>query len=222
MASRPRAAIWYRPPQRRSQIVSRVSENLEKSYGTPRFGNPQDPVDDLVYVILSTKTSLSMARAVYKTLRKTFRTWEDLLGSPLPKLKRILRPAGLSNVKSKQIYQALQKIRSDFGACRLDSLRATSESDAQTYLTSLPGVSEKVAKCVMMYTLGFRVMPVDTHIYRVAHRLGWTAKKRPDQCHKELESLIPPRRRYAFHVSCMAHGQQVCRPSHPDCENCAI
>ncbi len=89
-------------------------------------------------------------------------------------------------------------------------------------LVSLPGVSEKVAKCIMMYTLNHRVLPVDVHVHRVVSRLGWTKRKRADQCHQELESLVPPRWRYAFHVGCVLHGRAVCRAQKPLCGNCSI
>ena len=86
----------------------------------------------------------------------------------------------------------------------------------------LDGVSEKVAKCVMMYTLGFDVLPVDVHVHRVATRLEWTNRKRADQCHEELEALVKPRYRFAFHVDCICHGRAVCRPKNPRCNDCVI
>src|SRR5262249_43991044 len=90
------------------------------------------------------------------------------------------------------------------------------------YLAELPGVSDKVAKCVMMYTLGFDVLPVDVHVFRVASRLGWTSRCRADQCHDDLEALVQPKHRYAFHVDCICLGRAVCTPVHPDCPACPI
>jgi endonuclease-3 len=113
-------------------------------------------------------------------------------------------------------------ILSDFGHCDLRRIRLWTEFEIQEYLIGLPGVSTKVAKCVMMYTLGCSVLPVDTHVHRIAFRLGWTEKRRPSQCHSELEALVPKDRRYAFHVDCIAHGRSVCRPSNPACNLCCI
>ena len=222
MASTFTAAVWRKSPRVRAQIVRRVCEALERTHGRQRLGNPEDPLDDLVYTVLSNKTSPEMAARTYARVKRRFGTWSELLASNPSVLRRLLRPAGLSTVKSEHIRAALSKITTDFGSCSLLGLRRLRESEVHQYLVSLPGVSEKVAKCVMMYTMGGSVLPVDAHVHRVATRLGWTARKRPDQSHDELEALIPPRRRYAFHVGCIAHGRAVCRPRRPACDRCCI
>jgi endonuclease III len=215
-------AIWKETPSTRSQAVRRVCELLEAAYGRPRLGNPRDPMDDLMYVILSNKTSPIIAGRVYGELKRLFHRWDDLLAGNSRGLRRVLAPAGLFRVRSRQIRAALLKVRKDFGRCDLNRLRAWACEHAQAYLTSLPGVSEKVAKCVMMYSLKARVLPVDAHVHRIAVRLGWTARKRADQCHAELEALVPPSRRYAFHVDCIVHGRVICRPVNPSCGDCRI
>ena len=212
----------YEPPLIDKRVVRRVCEILERTYGRPRLGNPKKPVDDLIYVILSNKTSPQMAQTTFGRVKQRFSNWEDITLSSASVLHRILRPAGLATVKSRQIRAMLKTIKADFGSCSLDGFARRSQSEVQEYLVRLPGVSEKVAKCVMMYTLGFSVLPVDSHMHRIARRLGWTNRKRADQCHTELESLIAPQRRYAFHVDCIAHGREVCRPTEPLCRECPI
>ena len=202
--------------------MRRVCEALEKEYGRPRLGNPGDPLDDLVYIIVSNKTSPKAAERTYAVVKRAFPEWGHVLESPPDALESLLHAAGLATVKSKQIRSALRAIRDDFGACDLGRLRRRPESEVQSYLVSLPGVSEKVAKCVIMYTMDGRVLPVDGHVHRISRRFGWTARKRADQCHSELEALVPPHRRYGFHVGCILHGRSVCRPRRPDCQGCCI
>ncbi len=202
--------------------MRRVCERLEAEYGQPRLGNPRSPIDDMVYIILSNKTSPPVAVQTYRRLKKRFRTWNELLRTRKSVARAILEPAGLSTVKSEQLRSALQTIRKDFGRCTLSPLKNRSTVDVEAYLVSLPGVSEKVAKCVIIYTMGRDVLPVDGHVHRVATRLGWTARKRADQCHRELEALVPPHRRYAFHVDCVVHSRKRCRPKDPMCENCCV
>jgi endonuclease III len=214
--------IWNSPPTVRTRKITQVCRKLEQEYGRPRLGNPRNPVDDLVYIILSNKTSPQVARKIYQQLKHTYPNWQQLLDAPIVKVRKILRPGGLSRVKSNQIRAALRRISKDWGQIRLIQLRQYLPQDAEAYLTSLPGVSEKVAKCVMMYTLGFDVLPVDTHVHRVATRLGWTQRKRADQCHVELEALVKPKRRFAFHVDSICHGREVCTPSNPSCHLCLI
>lgn len=216
------AGRWRKPPNVRKDTVRRVCEILKRNYGEPRFGNPEDPLDDLVYIIVSNKTSPEMARRIYAHLKRNFHTWGDVLGSRPTVLQSILKPAGLSTVRARQVRAALKKIKKDFGSCDLNQLKGRPQSEVHDYLVSLPGVSDKVAKCIMMYTLAAKVLPVDVHVHRIAKRLGWTARKRADQCHEELEALVPPARRYAYHVDCIAHGRAVCRPRRPLCEQCCV
>jgi endonuclease-3 len=63
---------------------------------------------------------------------------------------------------------------------------------------------------------------VDVHAFRVASRLGWTSRCRADQCHDDLEALVPPEFRYAFHVGCICLGRAVCTPRRPQCPACPI
>lgn len=217
-----RGTIWTKTPRTRSQTVTRVCRTLEGAYGRKRLGNPRNPLDDLIYVIVSNRTAPFVAKRTFRKLKETYGTWDRVLLSPAALLRSVLEPAGLSNVKSCQLLLALRKIKRDFRACDLSALIGHDESAIQDYLTSLPGVSEKVAKCVMMYTMGANVLPVDVHVHRVATRLGWTTRKRADQCHKELESLVPPRWRYSFHVACVLHGRRICRPNEPLCQSCCI
>jgi endonuclease-3 len=145
-----------------------------------------------------------------------------LPNAPVRAVRSVLKPAGLSNIKARQLRGAIAKIVKDFGRCDLRQMRTWPESEVEEYLIGLPGVSEKVAKCVMMYTLGCSVLPVDTHVHRIASRLGWTKRRRADQSQSELEELVPRDRRYAFHVDCIAHGRTVCRPTTPACSSCCI
>lgn len=214
--------VWNYPAARRAQIVRRVCEALEAQYGRPRLGNPEDSLDDLVFIVLSNKTSSRTSLSIYQQLKMVFLSWNELAAASLQKIKRVLKPGGLSDIKARQLRSALRKVERDFGTCSLKVLRKWSESQVEAYLTSLPGISDKVAKCVMLYTMNFDVLPIDAHVHRVSARLGWTARKRADQCHSELEALVKPKYRYAFHVDCIVHGRQVCRPVNPQCEVCII
>lgn len=214
--------IWSKNSRVRLEIVAGVCGALRSAYGTPRLGNPKTPVSDLVYIIITNKTTPSTARETYQRLRMKYKKWEDMISSRPVALRSVLKPAGLSTVKSRQLMGALRKIKRDFGKCDLRALRGWKEDEIHTYLTSLLGVSDKVAKCVMMYTMGASVLPVDSHVHRIAARLGWTTRKRADQCHQELESLVPPELRYIFHVGGVLHGREVCHPVHPACSRCCI
>ena len=219
---RPSGSIWRRSARSRRTCVRSVCARLVKEYGVPRLGNPRDPLDDLIFVVLSNRTSAAGATRAFRQLKERFSAWDKAIESPPSVLRRILKPIGLSTVRSNQIRAALRQIVNDFGRCDLSGLRKKRRNAAEAYLTSLPGVSLKVAKCVSMYTLDAKVLPVDAHVHRIAGRLGWISRKRADQCHKELEAIVPPALRYAFHVDCIAHGRAICRAKRPACESCCI
>jgi len=214
--------IWNEAPEVRAAIVHAVCSALEGHYGHPRLGNPDDPTDDLVYIIVSNRTTPERAATAYQALKRLCPTWDALPDAPMHALRAALSPAGLASVKSGHLVAAFRKMRTDFGSCDLSRLRDKPTDETLTYLVSLPGVSDKVARCVMMYTLGSEVLPVDAHVHRVTRRLGWTARKRADQSHAELESLVPPAMRYAFHVDCIVHGRTTCRPTAPACSRCPV
>lgn len=195
---------------------------LEAAYGLPRLGNPEDPLDDLVYVLLSNKSAPERAQKAYAELKARFSSWDEVSEDDLPEVVGVLRPTGFATKRAGQLLAIFSRLKEDFGGCSLDALKRRGQQEVFDYLTSFSGVSDKVARCVMMYTMGFKVLPVDAHVHRVAYRLGWTRIDRPENSHDELEALIPPDRRYAFHVDCIAHGRELCRASRPMCEPCNV
>lgn len=199
-----------------------ICRALEREYGSPRHGNPTDPLDDLVYIILSTRTQDRRFGELFRAVRAKFPTWETLTPERLTDLERILAPGGLGRLKARQLLSIMVRLRADFGSTTLAPVSEMADGDAERYLTSLWGVSLKVAKCVMMYTLGRQVLPVDIHVHRVAGRLGLRVKKRPDTSQEWIEAAVPPAQRYGFHVTAVAHGRAVCRPVGPRCEKCCV
>jgi endonuclease III len=209
------------PVAGRPEIVRKVCERLAETYGSPRLGNPRRPVDDLVFIIASNRTGPTVAARVYEALRRRFRSWNDLAAVEFEELEALLTPAGLANKRAKHLIGLATQLRRDFGRVTLAPLRTRSTAEIESYLTSLPGVSEKVAKCVLMYGFRRRVLPVDVHVHRVARRLGWHTHRRADQSHATLEAIVAPALRYGFHTNAIALGRSVCRPT-PLCSACVL
>ena len=202
--------------------VRAVCDRLVSSYGRPRLGNPEAALDDLVFIILSNRTSPDRARSVYAALKREFPRWETMLSTKESTLQEIIRPAGLSGTKSRQLLGILNALVNDSHACSLQWLSQLTVGDAESYLIGLPGVSHKVAKCVLMYAFDFNVLPVDVHVHRISRRLGWVTRQRADQCHADLEAIVKPSLRRDFHVGCIVLGREICRPHRPACERCCL
>ena len=199
-----------------------MCDSLARIYGTPRHGNLSDPLDELVYIILSTRTRDSSFRATFGQLKQALPSWSAVRGEDLARMEEILAPGGLGRLKAGQILSILDRLRGAFGSVTLAPLVAMPDAEAERFLVSLPGVGPKVAKCVLMYSLGRQVLPVDTHVHRVATRLGMRTKRRPDTSQTMIEMAVPPEIRYSFHVNAIALGRSTCLPRNPRCTNCCL
>jgi endonuclease III len=202
--------------------VGNIAVALTKAYGDPRHSNPRNPLDDLIYIILSTRTRGASFAKTFRMLKKAFPNWDGVLPRDRRKIERILVPGGLGRLKTRQIISIVTELRRRFGCATLAPLAKMTDSDAEALLTSLPGVGPKIAKCVLMYTLNRRVLPVDVHVHRVATRLGFKTKKRPDTSQALIESAVPSDLRYSFHVNAVALGRAICVSRRPKCKICPI
>lgn len=204
------------------QTIERICTSLEREYRNPRHGNKTNPLDELIYIVLSTRTQEKAFRSIYANLRSRFKSWANLQPNHHSIIEKILRPGGLSRLKTKQIVGILSRIRLYAHKTTLSFLNKFSTEEAEKFLTSLPGVSKKVAKCVLMYSLDRPVLPVDVHVHRVSKRIGLRVKNRPDSSQDLIEDLIPPKFRYGYHVNAVAHGRKICIPQKPKCLECCI
>lgn len=201
----------------------RIAAILDDSYGSPRHGNKDDPLDELVFILLSQMTTGPSFNRVYDRLKAAYPAWKNLLEVPHRQLKTLIKDAGLSGQKAPRLQAVFQKLKQDFGAVTLQPLAQMTNEDAETYLTALPGIGLKSAKCILMYSLGRHVLPVDTHVWRVTRRLGLVDERVPyTKVHQALEAVTPARARYGLHVNGLAHGRQVCLTLRPRCGICPL
>jgi DNA (cytosine-5)-methyltransferase 1 len=206
-----------------------VARILELLHGTPRLGNKEDPVDELVYIILARKTRENAYQQTFDTLKARFARWDDLLACPRAEIETLVNAGGLSGKKTQSLFGALERLREDFGSCTLEPTRSWADSKLEDFLCSLPEISRKSAYCIMMYSLGRKVFPVDTHVGRVLSRLGPYRELGLSLAgldHKQLQAvladLVPPNLRYSLHVNLLVHGREVCKSSRPLCEQCEL
>jgi len=210
-------------PVRLDLFWRKVDRRL-RVYGASRHGNFDDPLDELVYIILSAQTESYLYSRTFEALRKAFNPWDLLLSETPHRIAKIIRYGGLAHKKAAYIKRSFHKILADTGSLSLVFLRNLPDSAVRQYLTSLPGVGAKTAACVMLYSLGRPVFPVDTHIWRISRRLGVAAPfaKPTDAQERELEDTIPLSLRYRLHVNLLSHGQQTCTTYRPKCSGCVL
>jgi endonuclease-3 len=215
---------WLR--QRAAEVVVRkypaaveeVAAILKHRYRDFNHYNLKDPLDELLFIMCSTKTAETSYRSTFRALKETFPTHLRIAEAPAEYIARPIASGGLSNQKAKAIRNFLDIIVAQFGEPSLK---------AEGFLLSLPGVGKKTARCVLMYSLGRQVFPVDTHCWRIARRLGWVRATQKDKhCAPRdmdrLQSRIPPELRYSLHVNMISLGREICVPAAPRCDECPI
>jgi endonuclease III len=208
----------WRPPSPRR--VRTVRERLRKVYGVPGWPPHQRPLDELVLTVLSQSTNDRNRDAAFAGLRDRFGGWEVVRDAPVEDVEAAIRPGGISRVKSQRIQQILRALDGDLD---LGWLRDAPVDEARDYLCALPGVGRKTAACVLLFSYGRRDVPVDTHVGRVATRLGWL---RPgassSEQHDQMVALTPPGAELELHVNLLRHGRRTCLARAPRCRECVL
>jgi endonuclease-3 len=228
MARTPAGEIFPAPGTRAR--VRRIRGRLREVYGIPRMAPHGHPIAELVLTVLSQSTNDRNRDVAYLALRERFPDWVQVRDAPLARVEEAIRPGGISRVKSARIQAILRAItpatEQRAGADReptLDWLAGAPLRQAREYLVSLPGVGRKTAACVLLFALGRREVPVDTHVSRVATRLGLLPAGAPfAELHDRMLALTPPGQERELHVNLLRHGRRTCHARRPACPRCAL
>lgn len=213
----------YKGPNGNSRRIRALSNRLEPLYGPFKPFRKLDPVDELILTVLSQNTNDINRDRAWHSLKEKFPTWQDVLDASVKKLGNAIRVGGLANSKSKYIKNILRHMKSKSGGFNLDHLKHAPLDEAMAELTGLPGVGIKTAACVMLFSFGRPVMPVDTHVGRLSRRLGLvTSSATADQTFYVLMALTPDDLIYSFHVYLIRHGRNVCKSQKPKCTECVL
>jgi endonuclease-3 len=202
--------------------VRAIRERLRLVYGIPSARPHGHPVAELVLTVLSQSTNDRNRDVAYFRLRDRFATWEDVRDAPVDAVEEAIRPGGISKVKSARIRDILAAIAPS-GPISLQRLSGMTVPDAQDYLCELPGVGRKTAACVLLFALGMRDVPVDTHVSRVGTRLGLFGDGAGfEEMHDEMLALTPKGAELELHLNLLRHGRRTCHARRPECGACAL
>lgn len=203
--------------------ISQVIALLDDAYGRPRWEPRYPPLDELIYTVLSQNTSDANTVRSFTSLRERFPTWAAVRDAPVEQVEQAIARGGLAHSKAPRIKAILQALSVGGGGPQLSALGAMDDPSAIEYLTALPGVGPKTAACVLLFALGRPVMPVDTHVHRVARRLGIIPSTvSAEAAHPLLTELAGPQNVYPLHMELVWHGRRVCRARRPSCETCVL
>jgi endonuclease-3 len=209
--------------QDRQVTVRDVLSLLGEEYGPMEWRPRYKPAAELVYTILSQHTSDINSGRAFETLMATFGSLEAVAAAEVADVEDAIRSGGLARVKAPRIKAILNDVAEKVGSYDLSFLAEMPLDEAKAWLKDLKGVGPKTAAIILCFSLGLPAMPVDTHIHRVAMRLGFIGQKvSADQAHDVLEPMVAPEDVFAFHLYLINHGRQVCKARRPRCADCVL
>jgi endonuclease-3 len=207
----------------RRRLVRTINRRLTKAFGPLEPPRREDPLDELILTVLSQHTSDVNSLRAFEALRARFPAWNAVVLARDRAVADAIRVGGLANVKAPRIKSILREIREREGGFDLSWMSDAPDAEVRDYLRSLPGVGPKTAAVVLAFSLGRDVLPVDTHVHRVAGRLGLVpAKASAERANDLLDELVPAGLRIELHVGLIRLGREICKAPRPRCATCPL
>jgi endonuclease-3 len=206
---------------KRAETVLRI---LRQALAMPAWVKSQrGPFETLVVTIISQNTADRNTARAFENLSKRFEmTPEALANADTSQIEECLRVGGLYKNKAQTIKQVSRIILEKFHGS-LQPILSLSLEEARNALIQLPGIGPKTADVVLLFSAKQPTIPVDTHVNRVAKRLGFAPVKGSyEDVRAGLQALYDPSDYLAVHVLLIAHGRRFCRARHPLCNECPV
>ncbi len=173
--------------------------------------------------VLSQHTSDTNRDRAYADLRRGFGIWDDVADAPLPALARAIHRGGLGPTKAVRIRAMLRGIRDSGVPLDEHAFTAMPDQDLWDTLVALPGVGPKTAACVLLFSLDRPYFPVDTHVHRVAIRLGLVPpRSNAVATQAAFQKSVLGDEVYPLHMNLIRHGREVCTAQRPRCSECVL
>ena len=203
--------------------LRRIARRLRRAYGEPPPPRRLPPLDELVLTILSQNTNDTNRDRAYADLRTKLPSWDDVADAPLPVIERAIRSGGLAPTKAPRIRAVLRALRERGAGLGDRALRRIRHDRLYELLVGLPGVGPKTAACVLLFSLDRPYFPVDTHVHRVAMRLGLVPPTATAVRAQELlQAALEADEMYEVHMNLIRHGRHVCVALRPICSQCVL
>lgn len=202
--------------------IPKIVRILEIQFGIPVW-HRKNPLDELILTILSQNTNDRNRDRAYQALRREFPHWEQVESAPMTEIEAAIRTAGLSAQKSARIKAILGWIRAYFGSLSLEALHSLNDDQAISLLTTQKGIGIKTAAVMLAFSLDRDLCPVDTHVHRIAIRLGWVLPgTNAEKTFSILRPLIPVGSAPTFHLNLLKFGRTICTARNPKCRKCCL
>ena len=206
-----------------SKLLAALSEMFPELALEIESRRKRDPFKTLVHTMLSQITNRENTLVAYRRLEELVGVEpERLAEAPVELIEEAIRPAGLHKRRARRIKDVAREVLDKFGG-DLKSLSRLGTEELRGVLRSLPGVGVKTADVLLLFSYGRPVMPVDTHIARIAKRTGLVDRNAGyEEIRSELESAVPADAMAFAHLALIEFGRRICKPRRPRCEKCPI
>ena len=195
---------------RARQVIDRLGEAFPDAGTALDFGSP---LELLVSVVLSAQCTDVRVNLVTPALFARFPTASAFARATPEDVEPFIRSCGLFRTKARSIV----------AACRAIEALGGEVPRTRAALVQLPGIGNKSAGVIAMHlSQDERALPVDTHVARLARRLGFSRATEPDEIERDLEALLPASTWMAAHHRLIWHGRKVCTARKPSCEACPV
>ena len=172
-----------------------------------------DPFRILIGTILSHRTRDENTTKATENLFSKYNSPSELAGANPRTVRRLIRPSGFYNMKTKNIIKASKQLVENFGGVVPDNMDD---------LLTLHSVGRKTANCVLVYAFNKPAIPVDTHVHRISNRLGLVDTKKPEETELQLIHDVPKRYWLEVNDLFVRFGQTTCKPIGPKCSECTL
>jgi endonuclease-3 len=207
--------MFHESTEAKTARLKKIIAGLRKAYPDAHCELlHKNPLELLISTILSAQCTDKRVNIVTRDLFKKYRSAADFAGAPVSELEQAIKSTGFYRNKAKNIQACCRKL----AGCHGGQVPRTMEE-----LTQLDGVGRKTANVVLGNAFGINAgVVVDTHVARLAHRLGLTEEKSPEKIERGLMALLPRKQWALFSHWLIWHGRRRCAARKPDCADCEI
>ena len=192
----------------------RIVETLRKRYPQKPDMDLGNADDSLIATIMSARTTDVQVLKMFPGFRKKFPTWKKLAAADLRDIAAAMNTIGLYRNKAKSLKALANKLLTDFDG---------KVPRTMVELVTLPGVGRKTASCVLSYAFKVPSIAVDTHVFRITRRLGWTKGKTPEKVEEDVKNILPTKLWSDVNRTMVRFGREICiGGKKPKCWMCPL
>lgn len=199
--------------RRIGRMVASSKDKRATALAELRSAEDGDPFRILIGTVLSHRTRDESTSKATERLFSVYDTPAKLANADARSVKELIRSVGFYNVKTKNVIRVAKQIVGEFGGRVPDDLES---------LLTLHAVGRKTANCVLVYGFNRPAIPVDTHVHRIANRLGLVTTKKPEETELELMKSVPKKYWLDLNELFVRFGQTTCKPVGPRCDICTL